>query len=131
MYKIKEFEKQLQEKNRKIDELRNICFDYVSAVYEMLSEFDDTSALTAFQKLALKRLKTSVDNHITSDRYKTFLQQRYIEKDSKALEKAVEGQKKEVEELLAEYNETFLRSGEDMYKYVKDDTETLNILTDE
>lgn len=65
---------------KKITELKGICFDYSTAMYELLGEFEDAANLTPAQKLALKKLKSIADKHISDEAYKEYLHQVYVEK---------------------------------------------------
>lgn len=80
--KTKNFENKLEEKEKKIKELSDVCFDYSNAIYELLGHFGDTSSLTVEQRLILKNIKSIVDKNISDENYKEYLRLKHIDKSS-------------------------------------------------
>lgn len=124
-------EKTIKKLEAKVQELQNICFEYSAAAYELIGELSDESSLTTFEHLALKKLKTAIDENLEEGHYKKYLTCRYIDKDADALNKEIKRCCKEIKEK----NESFYKEeGDKFMKNIKaddfpeDDTETLIIV---
>ena len=113
----------------KVQELQNICFEYSAAAYELIGEFSDESALNVFELVALKNFKSIIDKNIANKDYKEYLKHRYVEKDLEAINKQAVRVIEEVEEVVKEHNNTFVREilAED---FAEDDTETFSLKED-
>jgi len=119
-------EQTIKKLESKVQELQEICFEYSQGVYELLGEFSDESALNPFERLSLKRLKAIIDKNLANNNYKKYLEHRYIDKDLEALQKEVGRVNREVEELVEERNNTFIKNVL-TDTYPEDDTDTLVI----
>lgn len=122
-------EKTIKKLEAKVQELQNICFEFSQAAYQLLGEFSDDSALNVFELVALKNFKSIIDKNIANKDYKEYLKHRYVEKDLEAINKQVVRVIKEVEDVVKEHNNTFVR-GILVEDYAEDDTETFSLKED-
>ena len=122
-------EKTIKKLEAKVQELQNICFEYSAAAYELIGKFSDESALNVFELVALKNFRSIIDKNIANKDYKEYLKHRYVEKDLEAINKQAVRVIEEVEEVVKEHNNTFVREilAED---FAEDDTETFSLKED-
>lgn len=127
--KTEDPEKTIKKLEAKVQELQSICFEFSQAAYQLLGEFSDESALNVFELVALKTFRSIIDKNIANKDYKEYLKHRYIEKDLEAINKQVGRVIKEVEEVVKERNNIFVR--EILAEaYAEDDTETFSLKED-
>lgn len=126
---LAEKEQTIKKLEKKIQELQEVCFEFSQAAYQLLGEFSDESALNVFELVALKNFRSIIDKNIANKDYKEYLKHRYIEKDLAAINKQVVRVIKEVEDVVKERNNTFIR-GILIEDYAEDDTETFSLKED-